>query len=114
MKLFGALAIAIVCSLAHADKLSWTLPTTRENGDPLDPNALAAVMIYRDDITTPFATMKGTTISYIVPSCLAASYTVTVIDRNGLESKRSDAATLVPNPDMCTPKTPSNIAITPS
>lgn len=75
-------------SLATADTLIWVLPTEYTGtGGPLAPEDIKNIKVYRSGTQASIATLPGTATSYGVPSCTAATYTVTAIATNNLDRK---------------------------
>lgn len=87
-----------------ADQLEWTLPSETVNGEPLAPDEITAVTVYRAG--EPLAGLPGTATTFDIPSCRAAVYTVTAT-AGEFESAHSNEAGVVPLEHKCRPKPPS-------
>ena len=96
------LLAAITISAAHAQSTvsstaSWTPPATRENGDPLGVDDIAAYKIYTvlNEQAESVATVSGgTTYAFTVPAGECITLYVTAVDTRDLESKPSNDVTV--------------------
>lgn len=103
--LIGAGAMSMPTD-SFAAALTWTLPTTRANDEPLAAADITAVTIYAG--ATKLATLPGNALTYTVPDCKAATYSATVT-AGTLESVKSNTAELVPLAVNCAPKPPTGL-----
>jgi predicted phage tail protein len=80
---------------ASSVKLSWSVPTTRENGQALSASQLTGYEVYytTDDpaVTGSIKVSGGSTVSYTVPNLAAGNYhfAIAAVDSTGLKSKLS-------------------------
>lgn len=80
---------------SYTATLSWTPPSTREDGSPIALSELTGYEIYytTDDLTqaTTVAVSGGSNTSYSLPSLAAGTYhfAIAAIDSNGLKSSLS-------------------------
>lgn len=100
------------CAPVMALSLTWTLPTTRENGAALPASEIKQINIYRNG--QPFATVTGAATSYTIPPCLTpAAYAVSATDTGSpaLESALSNALSVPSTVTAaeCAPKPPTNL-----
>jgi hypothetical protein len=112
VKSFALLLLAVLAGgievASAAATLSWTLPTTRENGEALAMADISAVRVYRAGSVV--ATLGGSVTSYDVSSCTPGIYAVTAV-ANGLESAQSNSAEVAIDQVGCRPKPPAGVAV---
>lgn len=90
--MFGGSTLALAASNV---KLSWSVPTTRENGQALPTSQLTGYEVYytTDDpaVTGTVKVSGGTTSSYTVQNLAAGNYhfAIAAVDVTGLKSKLS-------------------------
>ena len=93
---------------AMSATLSWQLPTTRVNGQSLAASEITQVTIYKQGATAPVVTLPGSTLTYSVPDCVAATYYATVTA--GMESGPSVSA-VWQVPVSCAPNPPTAVTV---
>lgn len=102
------LACLAVSDFADAAELSWNLPTSKANGEPIAAGELSAITVYAG--TERVVSLPGTSTKYAVPSCTARAYTVTA-SIGDFESEHSNSAAVVPIASACRPQPPSGAGI---
>lgn len=112
----------LIPSIALADTFSWSAPTTRTDGTPIDPNTdILRYKFYRGNglvaatIAKPNATTAPPTILVFTPPVGTTTYWVTAVDSAGIESGASEKKTLVvtPAPTNTPAVTPTNVPVAP-
>ncbi len=105
-----------VSAIAHAGssvKLSWSIPTTRENGQALATSELTGYELYytTDDpnVTGTVNVSGGTTSSYTVQNLAGGNYhfAMSAIDAGGLKSKLSTVADITLAASTAVPSVPT-------
>jgi hypothetical protein len=82
-------------------QLSWSVPTSRENGEPLAVDEIAGYLITYtvDGVANSVDVAGGTTTSYTIDNVTAGvwEFTIQSIDTTGLQSIMSDMVTTIIN-----------------
>lgn len=94
--------------------VSWEPPTTRQNGDALDPETeLAEYRLYCGDVVTPLQvgpeTSQELPKSQILPGYGEHQCSITAVDTEGRESPRSEPVTV--GWDMSPPSAPRRFLV---
>jgi len=115
-KLIGVIVLMLVSLAATATTLSWEPPTTRVDGQPLDPvTELAEYRLYCDGLNVvaiPAATSSGeyeVPKTDIFPGYGAYDCALTAVDTDGLESVMSNIVTIPW--EKAAPNAPTNLLI---
>ena len=106
--LLAVVLVAVCAPRASAAELSWTLPTTRANGEPIVAGELTAITVYAGN--SKLAALGGDATRYTVPDCASQTYRVTA-SIGDFESEPSNSATVVPAASACRPKPPTGVGI---
>ena len=79
--------------------VSWSIPTERENGNPLSIDQIAGYELYGSCLSEPLAILGGDNISHsvAVSTPYSCTFTVVTVDTDGLRSVISDPLTVVFN-----------------
>ena len=133
MRLAGFLLVGLVITLAllpaaHAapatSELSWTAPTTRVDGTPLDPTDIAEYRVYYtingepqgvDPIVVSGTSASETVTLELTPRVepYVISFAITTVDTAGLESAQSETVSKTFQVDStAAPNPPTNIQFT--
>ena len=133
MRLAGFLLVGLVITLAllpaaHAapatSELSWTAPTTRVDGTPLDPTDIAEYRVYYtingepqgvDPIVVSGTSASETVTLELTPRVepYVISFAITTVDTAGLESAQSETVSKTFQVDStAAPSAPTNLQFT--
>jgi len=108
--LVGALGFVLSPTPANADTLSWTLPTTRENGEVLAAGDLIAVKVYSVNAQNvpggTVTTLPGNATSFNISSCKQAGFYAVSALAN-VESALSNTVEVKIDAVGCRPKAPA-------
>lgn len=116
MKMILFIVLAVFSASALAETLSWTPPTQRADGTPLDPmTELAEYRLVCGDVVTSIAPTVAEGEQYeltkheVLPGYGDNQCYLTAVDTDGLESQPSE--TFVLNWQKAPPMSPTNVII---
>ena len=123
--LFVGLLVTLAAQAAPAtSELSWTAPTTRVDGTPLDPADIAEYRVYYtingepqgvDPIVVSGTSASETVTLELTPRVepYVISFAITTVDTDGLESAQSETVSKTFQVDStAAPSAPTNIQFT--